>query len=49
MQALGDEGPVEAGERHHVADRAERDEVEPGEQVGLGPAPRTSRAGGARD
>ena len=38
QQALGDEGAVEAGERHDVADRAERDQVEPLQQVRLGPA-----------
>ena len=36
-QALGDEGAVEADERHHVGDGAERDEVDEVEQVGLRP------------
>ena len=36
-QPLGDEGAVEADERHHVGDGAERDEIDEVEQVGLGP------------
>ena len=38
LEALGHERPIEPGERHHVADRAERHEVEPAAQVRLGPA-----------
>ena len=37
LEALMDEGAVEAGERDHVADGAERDEVEPLQQRRLGP------------
>ena len=37
QQALGDEGAVEALERHHVGDGAERHDIEPAEQVGLRP------------
>ncbi len=36
-QPLGDEGAVEADERHHVGDGAERDEIDEVEQVRLGP------------
>ena len=36
-QALGDEGAVEAVERHHVGDGAERDQIEQRQQIGLGP------------
>ena len=43
-QALGDEGAVEALQRHDVGDRAERDEIEPAEQVGLRPRPRPEAA-----
>ena len=32
LQALDDEGPVEAGQRHHVADGAEGDQVQPAAQ-----------------
>ncbi len=34
-QPLGDEGAVEPDQRHHIADRAERHQVEPLQQVGL--------------
>ena len=37
LEPLGDQRAVEALERHHVAHRAERHEVEPAAQVGLGP------------
>ena len=37
QQSLGDEGAVETLERHHVGDGAERDDVEPAEQIGLRP------------
>ena len=37
-QALGDQSPVEPGERHDVADRAERDQIQPAAQVRLRPA-----------
>ena len=37
-QALRDQGPVEPDQRHHVADRAERDQIEPAAQVRLRPA-----------
>ena len=37
QQSLGDEGAVEALQRHHVGDGAERDDVEPAEQVRLRP------------
>ena len=37
QKSLGDEGAVEALERHHIGDGAERDNVEPAEQVGLRP------------
>ena len=45
-QALGDEGAVEALERHHVGDGAERDEIEQRQQIGLGPraGPEAARA-----
>ncbi len=36
-QPLGDEGAVEADQRHHVGDGAERDIVEKRQQVGLRP------------
>ena len=42
---LRDEGAVEALERHHVRDRAERDEVEISEQIGLGPRVAPEAAG----
>ena len=35
--ALGDEGAVEAGERHHVGDGAERDQMQQRQQVRLAP------------
>ena len=35
-QSLGHKSPVEPGERHHIADRAERDQVEPAQEVRLG-------------
>ena len=46
QQPLGDEGAVETRQRHHVGDRAERDEIERAEQIGLGPrhAPEAARA-----
>ena len=48
-QALRDEGAVEPDERHHVADRAERHEVEPLQQVRLRPsAPIPAARAGAR-
>ncbi len=48
-QPLGDEGAVEALERHHVGDGAERDEIDEIEKVGLRAAPHSrSRAGAAR-
>ena len=34
---LADEGPVEAGQRHHVRHRRQRHEIEARHQVGLGP------------
>ena len=40
-QALGDEGAVEALERHHVGDRAERDQIEHRQQIGLRPCRRS--------
>ena len=45
-QALGDEGAVEALERHHVGDGAERDQIEEAEQIGLRPraGPEAARA-----
>ena len=46
-QAFGDEGAVEALERHHVGDGAERDEVERAEEIGLGRASATRSRGGA--
>ncbi len=36
LEPLGDEGAVEADERHHVGHGGERDEVEIGAEVGLG-------------
>ena len=39
QQPLGDEGAVEALERHHVGNRAERDQVEQAEEIGLAAAP----------
>src|SRR3546814_1763909 len=36
LDALGDQRAVDAGQRHHVADGAERHEIEPAEQVWLG-------------
>ena len=39
LQALGDESPVDAGERHHVAHRAERHQIEPLHEVGFGLRP----------
>ena len=36
-QALDDEGAIEARERNHVGDRAERDEIEQAEEIGLRP------------
>ena len=49
QQSLGDEGAVEALERHHIGDGAERDDVEPAEQVGLRPRLRSrSRERAAR-
>ena len=36
-QALGDEGAVEAFERHHVGDGAERDQMQQRQEIGLGP------------
>ena len=33
-QALHDEGAVQPGERDHVADRAERDQVEEAQEIG---------------
>ena len=39
-QALGDEGAVEALERHHVGDGAERDQMQRGQQIGLRPRSR---------
>ena len=38
QQPLRDVGAVEAGERHHVGDGRQRDEVEFGHQIGLGGA-----------
>ena len=35
-QPLGDEGAVEAGQRHDVGDGAERDQMQQREQIGLG-------------
>ncbi len=46
-QALGDEGAVEALERHDVGDGAERDQIEQAEQVGLGRAVAPEAAHGA--
>ena len=46
QQALDHEGAVDAGQRHHVADRRQRDEIEVAEQVGRRLAGR--RAGAAR-
>ena len=46
-QPLGDEGAVEADERHHVGDGAERDEIEESEQLRLGAAPPSRSRGGA--
>ena len=49
LEPLRDQRAVEPGQRHHVADRAERDEIEPLQQVGLGtrsayqPASRSAR------
>ena len=37
LEPLAHQRPVDARQRHHVADRAERDQVEPVAQVGLGP------------
>ena len=37
LEPLGHEGAVRLSERHHVAHRGERHEVEQAEQVGLGP------------
>ena len=37
-QSARDEGAVEADERHDVGDRRQRDEVEPGEEIGRGAA-----------
>ena len=37
LEPLGHEGAVRLSERHHVADRGERHEVEQAKQVGLGP------------
>ena len=36
-QALRDERAVDARQRHHIAHRAECDEIEPLQQIGLGP------------
>ena len=35
-QALGDEGAVEADQRRHIRNRAERDVMQHAEQIGLG-------------
>ncbi len=48
LEPLRHQRAVEAGQRHHVADRAERHEIEPVHQIGLAPAARTSRARAAR-
>ena len=45
QKSLGDEGAVETLERHDVGDGAERDDVEPAEQVRLGPRLRPKSAG----
>ena len=47
-QALGDESAVQALERHHVGDRAERDQMQRREQIGLRPriVPEIARAQG---
>ena len=37
QQTLGDEGAVEALQRHHVGHRAERDQIEEAEEIGLVP------------
>ena len=37
LSPLRDEGAVRLLQRHHVADRGERHEVEQAEQIGLGP------------
>jgi len=36
-QALGDEGAVEPGKRHHVGDGAEGDVIDERKEIGLGP------------
>ena len=46
-QALGDEGAVEADQRHHVGDRAERDQMQQRQQVGLAAARRSRNCAGA--
>ncbi len=48
LQPLRHQRAVEPGERHHVADRAERDEVEPLQEIGLGPAAIPAGARAAR-
>ena len=49
QQPLGDEGAVEALERHHVGDGAERDQIEHAEKIGLRPRRQSkSRVAAAR-
>ena len=51
LEALGDQGAVDPGQRHHVADGSQRHQVQPLHEVGLGPAggPRPIPAGLAQD
>ena len=46
-EALGDEGAVEALERHHIGDRAERHQIEKAEKIRFRPlyAPESARSG----